>query len=85
MKIGLNNVLRRILATVQYVLCLAAHGMHVSRWITEARELKYSGMMGENTTHWWLSDASNKNTAILAKQKVAVYSLNKNYELEKWE
>lgn len=68
---------------MQYVLCLAAYEMHVSRWITKDQELKYSGMMGENTTHWWLSDASNKNTAILAKRKVAVYSLNKNNDLEK--
>lgn len=75
---------RECFATVQYVLCLAAYGMHVSRWTAKDQELKYSGMMGENMAHWWLSDASNKNTVILAEHKVAVYYLNKNNELEKW-
>lgn len=51
-------------------------------WITEAQELN-SGMMGENTPHWWLSDASNKNTTIPAKREVAAYSLSNNNELEK--
>lgn len=75
---------RECFGTMQYVPRLAAYGMHVSGWITKAQELKYSGMMGENTPHWWLSDASNKNTAIPAKREVAVYSLSKNNELEKW-
>lgn len=71
-KIGLNNMLK--ITTVQYVECLVACRIHVSRWITKARELKCPGMMGENTTQWWLSDASNKNSNSSRAQSTSIFS-----------